>query len=425
MSDTSRRQFLKQISLLPLSLGLGLSACRAKPMAEIVVIGGGFGGATCARYLRELDPKLSVTLIDANASYTTCPFSNYVFAGLRTLDDLTFNYDQLKKKFGVNVVHAKVERIVPDKKTLHFSDGSHRGYDKLVISPGVQFRWGSPEGYDLAASQTMPHAWKAGAQTLLLNDQLRAMPDGGVVAISVPPKPFRCPPGPYERASMMASYLHQQKPKSKILILDANEGFAKQALFEQAWEQRYAGMIERVSVSEGGSVHRVDPTSNTLYTDLEEFKVDVANVIPAQTAAKIVTENALTDASGWCPINSDTFESTLIKDIHILGDACLAGAMPKSATSANSQAKVCARSIVAELNDREATDPEFYNICYSLVDEAYGISISASYHSKEGKIAKIAGTDGLSPIDATADYRMEEADHAKAWYDSITYDTFG
>lgn len=429
----SRRLFLQQVQRYGLLSALGfttagsglLFGCASKPRAQIVIIGGGFGGATCARYLRKLDTSLAVTLIDAQSEYVSCPFSNAVLAGMQGLRDLTFRYDDLREKFGVNVIQDTITTINSDQKTIIMSDGSHFPYDKLIISPGVQFRWGNPDGYDEAASEVMPHAWKAGPQTQLLRDQLLAMPDGGVVAIAPPAKPFRCPPGPYERASLIASYLRTHKPKSKILILDANAGFAKQALFEQGWQTCYADMIEWVPVTEGGAVQHVDPTSMTLHTDLDEHKVDVANVIPAQIAAQLAVDNGLADQSGWCPVDAKTFESTLIPNIYVLGDAILAGEMPKSASSANSQAKVCALAIAAEMNGLEPGEPSFHNTCYSLIDNEYGISVNAIYGLHEGKIQKIAGSGGESRLDASPTYRADEAKYAKGWFDSITADTFG
>lgn len=425
-TNSERRRFIKQsatLGLLPF-LGAGLAACSIRPKARVVVVGGGFGGATCARYLRKLDPSIEVTLIEASARYVSCPFSNTVFADMHKMAELEFGYAGLQSQFGVQVRQAHVENIDAEKRHLRLSDQTTLAYDKLILSPGVQFRWGSPEGYDQAASEHMPHAWKAGAQTVLLDAQLKAMNNGGVVAISIPPKPFRCPPGPYERASLIASYLKRHKPRSKILILDGNDGFAKQSLFEEAWASRYAGMIEWVPVSEGGSVYRVDAKTRQLFTDLETFKPDVANVIPAQIAASLAVDNGLANTSGWCPVDQQNFASTLLPDVHILGDACLAGQMPKSASSANSQAKVCALAVVAELNGLEAGNPSFHNTCYSLVDSDYGISVNAIYGLQDGKITKVESSGGVSPLGASPRHRADEARYAKGWFDSITADSF-
>ncbi len=429
INNTHRRNFLKEVSAVGTLSAVGLpllSSCSnsAKSMAHVVIVGAGFGGATCAKYLRKLDQNIKVTLIDANAHYKTCPFSNTVLAGIHAIDDLIFGYDTLQNNYDIEFVNAIVTSIDYEKSYVQLSDGSKISYDKLVVSPGIAFTWNSPEGYDEAATEIMPHAWKAGTQTLLLRKQLEAMDDGGVVAIGPPPKPFRCPPGPYERASMIASYLKSHKPNSKILILDANEKFSKQGLFMQGWEALYPGMIEWVSVTEGGSVQRVDTKTMMLYTDIEEHKVAVANVIPAQTAGKLVLENGLTDASGWCPVDQKTFESTLINNVHVLGDAALAGSMPKSASAANSQAKICALAITAMLNGNEPREPSFHNTCYSLVDADYGISVNAIYGLSENKITKIKGSGGVSPMEVSAEFRVNEAKYARGWFDSITSDTF-
>ncbi len=429
-NNHSRRKFLQELGVAgALSLcGLPiLSGCSRQPKthARVVIVGAGFGGATCAKYLRKLDRGIEVILIDANTEYVTCPFSNTVLAGLHGINDLTFRYDDLVDSYGITFLNETVTNIDPDKNSVILTDGSNLSYDRLVIAPGISLVWNTPEGYDATASEIMPHAWKAGPQTLLLRKQLENMRDGGVVAIAPPAKPFRCPPGPYERASLIANYLKKNKPKSKILILDSNEKFSKQGLFMQAWKERYPGMIEWVPVTEGGAVQRVDPTNMTLYTDLDEHKVDVANVIPAQTAGKVTIENGLADQSGWCPVNLQTFESTLIKNIHVLGDSALAGAMPKSASAANSQAKVCALAITALLNGNEPGGPSFHNTCYSLIGPDYGISVSAIYGLKDNMIQKIEGSGGVSPMDASAAFRADEAKYAQGWFDSITQDTFG
>ena len=429
-NQKGRRKFITNMAALGALSSIGFPALHGctsskKTYARVVIIGAGFGGATCARYLKKLDSGIEVILIDSNAEYISCPFSNTVLAGLHGMHELTFRYDVLQDQYAIRFINDTITTIEPEKKKIVQSDGSRLDYDRLVIAPGIAFSWGSPEGYDENAAERLPHAWKAGPQTSLLRSQLEAMQDGGVVAIAPPPKPFRCPPGPYERAGMIASYLKAHKPNSKILILDANDSFAKQALFMQGWEERYPGMIEWVPVTEGGAVHRVDADSMTLYTDLDEHKVDVANVIPAQTAGIITLDNGLTDQSGWCPVNQQTFESSLLSNIHVLGDAALAGAMPKSASAANSQAKVCALSIAAYLQGKDPGNPSFHNTCYSLIDSDYGISVSAIYGLADNTIQSIEGSGGVSPMDASAAFRADEAKYAQGWFDSITLDTFG
>ncbi len=297
--------------------------------------------------------------------------------------------------------------------------------DCLVVSPGIDFRWDAIEGYDEAASQIMPNAWKAGTQTKLLRDQLAAMKDGGTVIIAPPANPFRCPPGPYERASLIAHYLKQNKPKSKILILDAKDHFSKQPLFMQGWEKLYPGMIEWVEASMGGSLKRVDTKTKMLYsTDDDDYKGDVINVIPPQKAGAIAHKAGLVNADGWCPVNQRTFESEIHKDVHVIGDACIAGNMPKSGFAANSQAKVCAAAIVTSFSGGTMPEPSYVNTCYSLVGPEYGISVAAVYRLTDEGIVKVKGSGGVSLREAKAEFRKKEAKYATGWYMSITNDIF-
>ncbi len=427
MGSLSRRRFVTGLGLASFS-ALGINGCataKAQGRKRVVVVGGGFAGATCAKYLRKLEPALHVTLIAATEKYVTCPFSNLVIAGLRSLGDLTFGYRAMAAVHGVDVVHDRVSRIDAGRRNVVTESGKVFPYERLVIAPGVAFNRESPQGYDTAASYRMPHAWNGGEQSERLHRQLVAMRNGGTVAIAVPAKPFKCPPGPYERASLIAYYLKRHKPKSKILILDANESYSKQPLFEEAWQALYPGMIEHIPISEDGAVVRVNPATMTLYTELERHRVDVANVIPAQRAGELAATAGLTDGSGWCPVDHRTFESTLTPHVHVLGDAALAGAMPKSASAANSQAKACALAITAYLRGDPAPEPSLHNTCYSLVDPRYGISVSAIYRLDQGKITEVEGSGGTSPIAAAGGFRAREADYTLGWYRSITADTFG
>ena len=313
----------------------------AQSAARVVVIGGGFGGASCARALKQIDPKLQVTLVEPNRTFIACPFSNNVIAGLRSIEQQQFGYDKIAAS-GVTVVPQAATAIDATARTVGLADGTSLGYDRLVLSPGVDLRFDALQGYDEAAAAKMPHAWKAGEQTLLLRKQLEAMDDGGLVVIAAPANPFRCPPGPYERACLIAHYLKTKKPRSKLFILDAKDTFSKQRLFQNAWKELYPGMVEWISLSQGGKVNAVDPATNTLITDFGNHTAQVANVIPPQRAGRIATIAGATDNTGWCAIDPVTFESKSAPNIHVIGDACLAGAMPKSAFSANAQAKVCA-----------------------------------------------------------------------------------
>ena len=420
---TTRRAFLRgsaataSTALLP-TPGLG----QAK--ARVVVLGGGFAGASCARELQRAEPRLAVTLVEENPIYTACPFSNSVIAGLRDIAAQRFGYNALRAE-GVAVVQDRASSVDQQRRLISLSSGSALGYDRLVVAPGIDIRWSALPGYDQAAAEVMPHAWKAGDQTLLLRRQLEEMADGGTVLISAPANPFRCPPGPYERASLIAYYLKTKKPRSKLIVLDAKDSFSKQRLFQAGWEQLYPGLLEWVSLSKGGKVTSVDPAIRTLVTDFASYKADVANVIPPQRAGHIAEIAGVADQTGWCPIDPVTFESRLQANIHVIGDAVIAGAMPKSAFAANAQAKVCAAAVTALLRNETPSPPKLINTCYSLVAPDYGISIAGVYHPVNGQLADVEGAGGVSPADAPPDFRALEANSAEAWFRTITAQTFG
>jgi sulfide dehydrogenase [flavocytochrome c] flavoprotein subunit len=399
-----------------------LSAAEHK--ARVVVVGGGYGGTIAAKYLRMMDPGIRVVLIEKNPKFVSCPLSNEVISGERDITSITFPYNGLTRH-GVHVVQSEVTDIDFANKAVIDQDGRKYYYDKVIISPGIGFKWDAIEGYDEAASHILPHAWKAGEQTLLLRKQLTAMEDGGVVYIIAPPNPFRCPPGPYERAAQMAHYLKHHKPKSKVIILDAKDRFSKQKLFMEGWKQNYGDMIEWVAGAEGGIVEAVDPKTRMITTQVEELKGDVVNVIPPQKAGNIAHALGLSDDKGWCPVDQKNFESTLQKDVHVIGDSCIAGKMPKSGYAANSQAKVCAAELVAEINGRSAPEPSYVNTCYSIIAPDYGISVAAVYELADGKIVGVEGAGGLSPVEAPARTRAQEALYARSWFTNITSDMFG
>ena len=428
----TRRRFLSntiKTGALTAFGGSVIPACSKpadKGAPRVVIIGGGYGGATCARYIRHFDAGINVTLVEAKARYSTCPFSNAVLGGIMNGASITQDYAGLKKDFNVNVIHAEATAIHPDKHTVALADGTILPYHRLVISPGISFRWNHIfAGYDESASAVMPHAWQGGEQLSLLKKQLVSMRDGGVFAIVVPSPPFRCPPGPYERASLVAHYLKQANPRAKVLILDANEHFSKQDLFEEAWHSLYPGLIERIPISAGGLVTGVDQKRMVLNAEAGDFKVDVANVIPFQQAGRLAVDHGLTDDTGWCPVDHQTFASTLVPDVHVLGDSCLAGAMPKSASSANSQAKVCSLAVISLLRDREPGAMLYHNTCYSLVAPDYGISVNGMYRYEDNRIKLIEKAGGLSPLKASKEYRAKEAAYMHSWYASINKDSFG
>ena len=431
MNQFSRRKFIKLAGTVGALSSLGawnwaLGGETSSGGGRVVIVGGGFGGATCAKYIRRFNSKVEVTLVEQDAKFVTCPFSNMVLAGLRDMDWITHEYTALRDKYGVKVLQDTVTDIDPTAKKVALKGGSSLQYDRLVVSPGIDFKWDAIEGYDEAASQIIPHAWKAGSQTKLLRGQLEAMKDGGVVIIAPPGNPFRCPPGPYERASLIAHYLKQNKPKSKILILDAKDRFSKQSLFMQGWEKLYPGMIEWVKGSTGGKIKRVDSKTNTLYgADFDdEHKGDVINVIPPQKAGMIAHTAGLVNEAGWCPVNQRTFESEKHKDVYVIGDASIAGKMPKSGFAANSQAKVCAAAVVTNLTGSTMPEPSYVNTCYSLVAPEYGISVAAIYRLSDKGIVRVKGAGGVSPKDADAAFRKKESQYATGWYMSITNDIF-
>ncbi len=426
----NRRHFLQVTAGATAASVVGFPHIASAGSKKVVVIGGGTGGATAAKYLRMADPSIDVTLIEANDHYYTCYMSNEVLSGDRTLDSIKVGYDGLKKH-GINIVKAKATAIDGDKKTVTVDTGDTFAYDRLIVSPGISLSYDEIEAYSEEAAQTITHAWKAGEQTKILRSQLEAMKDGGKVIIAAPPNPFRCPPGPYERASQIAHYLKHHKPKSKVLILDAKDAFSKQGLFTQGWTDLYGfgtanSIIEWVPAAMGGKVVAVDADAMTVIAgDMEdEHTADVINVIPPQKAGQIALDAGLTDESGWCPVDKKTFESSMIPNIHVIGDASIATKMPKSAYAANSQAKVAATAIVAAFSGKDMVEPAYVNTCYSVVGEDYGISVAAVYRLDGGVIEPVPGSGGLTPKDATAEHRKREVQFAYSWYDNIVSDSF-
>jgi NADPH-dependent 2,4-dienoyl-CoA reductase/sulfur reductase-like enzyme len=419
----SRREFMRQTAGAAAAALIPLPAI-AQGAPRVVVIGGGFAGASCARELKRLAPNAQVTLVETSATFTACPFSNSVIAGMRELKDQQFTYDRVAAS-GVTVALRTAEKVDPQARTVTVSGDTVLPYDRLVVAPGIDIRWDGLPGYDEAAAQMMPHAWKAGEQTLLLRRQLEAMEDGGLVVISAPANPFRCPPGPYERASLIASYLKAKKPKSKLIILDAKDAFSKQKLFQAAWRALYGDMLEWVSLSTGGKVTAVEPATNTFVTDFARHQAKVGNVIPPQKAGRIAQAAGVVDKTGWCPIDPVTFESKLVPGTHVIGDAAIAGAMPKSAFAANAQAKVCAAAVATLLAGETPVQPKLINTCYSLVAPDYGISIAGVYRMTNGVLADVDGAGGVSPAEAPREFRAQEAAFAEGWFRTITAEVFG
>jgi sulfide dehydrogenase [flavocytochrome c] flavoprotein subunit len=427
----SRRHFIK---LAGSTAGLLVTGCHSKQLKSssphVVIIGGGFGGATAAKTIRQLDPNIQVTLIEPKTEYITCPGSNWVLGGLTNIKSLTFSYKALSSHYGINLIHQQVTRINPEKHFVTLADKQKIHYDKLIVSPGIDFRWDTIEGHDQSSTHLIPHAWKAGIQTTLLNNQLKNMRNGGTVIICAPPNPFRCPPGPYERASMIAHYLKKHKPKSKLLILDPKTQFSKQSLFIAGWEKHYGynsnnSMIEWLSLADNPVV-KINVKNKQLETDFgDKFKADILNYIPAQKAGNIAQSAGLCDDSGWCPVIHKTSESTFHHDLHIIGDASINSPIPKSAFAANAEAKTCAFAIVSMLNEIDILEPTWINTCYSLITATHGISIAMVYKlDSQEKLIKVKGAGGVTHKQDQASLAIE-ASHAKKWFNSITADSFG
>jgi sulfide dehydrogenase [flavocytochrome c] flavoprotein subunit len=446
MNGFDRRTFLKALAAAPVASVLSVPAARAATSkARVLVVGGGYGGATAAKYLRVLDPAIAVTLIERETLYTSCPLSNEVISGERDIKTLEVGYDGLRRH-GVELLHDEAGQIDPVKKTVTTAGGKTLEYDALVLSPGVDFDFGALEGLTRELAETrLPHAWKAGPQTLLLKQQLEAMPDGGTFIIVVPPGPFRCPPGPYERAAQVALHCKTHgKARSKVLILDANDSFSKKALFEQAWKELYGygegGMIEWVPASKDGKVERIDAETLTCYAGFGEYKGDVVNVIPPHHAGKIAKDLGLaTFKDKWCEVRPENMESTKQKDIYVVGDACVGGELasnnpfPKSAHMAISQAKVVAASLVAKFNGLPPPEPIYTNTCYSVVGHDWGFSVVHLFRVDAGQWVYVKSGSGISPVTMGTKeapkpvprlYRKLEVEYADGWLRNVMADAF-
>ena len=425
MKKINRRNFAKIIGSAGLASSLGMPSLVFGASKKVVVVGGGFGGATAAKYLRKLDPSIDVTLVEPNPTYYTCPFSNTVLGGIKDMSEIAHGYGAMKNKHGVRVIHAKAKNVNSNSKTVMLDNGRKLDFDRAIVSPGVDLRFDSMGGYSQTATDKMPHSWKAGPQTALLRRQLENMRNGGTVLICPPGNPFRCPPGPYERTSLIAHYLKTHKPKSKIIILDAKEKFSKQSLFMSGWDLHYGDLIEWRAGTAGGKISRVDPQNMQVETEFGMEKGDVINFIPAQHAGKVARDSGLTNKKGWCPVNQVTFESTLQPGIHVIGDASIAGKMPKSGFSANSQGKVAAAAIVSELAGQEPIEPSYANTCYSLITPEHGISVAKVYKISDKKtIVGVKGSGGVSPKNEDPIVRRQEAIYTQGWYDAIVQDMF-
>ncbi|HJS76808.1 MAG TPA: NAD(P)/FAD-dependent oxidoreductase [Burkholderiales bacterium] len=416
-----RRDFLKLAGATVAVNELGLAGCAtpAPSKARVVVIGGGFGGATAAKHIRMWDPSIDVVLIERDTSFVSCPISNAALAGFTTVQELTHNYDGLRRH-GVTVVHDEAVAIDAAKKTVRLARGGDVAYERLIVSPGIDFNFSDVRGYEAAMRNgAVLHAWKAGAQTVALRQKLEQMRDGGVYILSVPLAPYRCPPGPYERVSVVGAYFKKAKPRSKVLLLDANPDVtSKGPLFKRAWSELYAGIVEyrggaNVVAVEGGAVR----------TEFDTIKGDVLNVVPPHRAGDIAAKSGLiTTNNRWCDVDWRTMESKAVKGIHVLGDATLsAPGMPKSASMANNHAKIAAAAIVQLLNGRQPAPVKILNTCYSLVAEKEAIRVSSvhEWSDAQGTLVPVKGAGGVSAARSEA-----EATYTWNWARNIWADSF-
>jgi sulfide dehydrogenase [flavocytochrome c] flavoprotein subunit len=410
-----RRRAFVQGAACALALRSGRAPRAAPVRARVVIAGGGFAGSCCALELRRLAPGLRVQLFDAQARYATCPMSNEAIVGVRSFASLAVTRAGLTAQ-GIRYANAAVEAIEAVEHRVRLSDGTRIAYDHLVVAPGIRFLPGVPEGYDEAAMHRMPHAWTGGAQARRLAQLLAAVPDGGTVAICVPAGLMRCPPAPYERASLMAQYLKQRRRGCKVLIFDSNNHFPRQDVFSAAWEELYPGMIEWLPPAEGGVIERVEARTGTLYSASGSHRVALACVIPPQAPGSLASTAGLAAGHGWCPVRADTFESQLLPQVYVIGDACIAGAMPKSASAARAQARACALAIVASLTGTPPPAPRLTSVCYSHVSASAALAIRGEFTLAEGELRQgpPAAGAGAAPAASAA-----QAQEAAAWYEDI------
>lgn len=397
------------------------AAGAGKP--RVVVVGGGAGGATAARYIaNDSKGEVDVTLIEPSRTYFTCFFSNLYLGGIKQIDDLGHNYGTLASKYGINVVHDWAVDVDRSAKTVSLAGGAKLPYDKLILSPGIDFVDGAVEGWDLSAQNAMPHAYKGGSQTELLKSKIMNMPEGGVFAMVAPPNPFRCPPGPYERVSMVAHALKASNPTAKIIVADPKGKFSKMSLFQEGWANHYQGMIDWIGADFGGGNVSVDPDAMTVTIDGEVTKVDACNVIPAMKAGRIAEIAGVTEGN-WAPVNAADMSTKADPDVYVLGDASSQGDMPKSGFSANSQAKVCANAVRGALTGSRVFPAKFSNTCWSLIDTNDGVKVGATYEATDEKIAKVDGF--ISATGESAELRKATYEESEGWYTGITADMFG
>ncbi len=422
MSSSNRRQFLAHAGALAAATGFPMPVlAQAKP--KLVIVGGGPGGATVAKYAaKDSAGALEVTLVEPLRQFTTCFHSNLYLGGFRNWESITHSYDAFAK-YGIKLAHQAALAIDRERKSVRLADGSQLSYDRLVLAPGIDLKFDSVPGYSEAAAETMPHAWKPGPQTQLLKRQLDAVEEGGVIVMIAPPNPYRCPPGPYERVSMMAHVLKAKgHRRSRIIVLDPKGSFSKQPLFQEGWEKHYPGMVEWQDPKMHGGIKRVNVSAMTVETDLASYKAALVNVIPAQSAGKIALDAGLANGSGFCPIDPASMKSANDPNIYVVGDSCIPGDMPKSAFSANSQAKVAAMMIRGELANARTFPARYTNTCWSLIETDDTVKVGGQYEPKDGKISAVETF--VSKTGESADLRRQTQAENMGWYSGIIADIF-
>lgn len=421
-----RRRILAGGASLAGASVLGAPVVLGQGKPRVVVIGGGPGGATAAKYIaRDSNGAIDVTLVEPAKEFVTCFHSNLYLGGFRDFASITHTYDKLASAYGIRLNHQMATAIDREKKQVVLADGSRLPYDRLVVSPGIELKYDSVPGWGREHEDVMPHAWKAGPQTTLLRKRLEAVPDGGLIVMIAPPNPYRCPPGPYERVSMMAHVLKTSgRGNAKIIIIDPKESYSKQGLFQEGWEKHYPGMVEWLGPKIHEGVKSVDPKTNTVETGFEIYKnAALVNVIPAQTAGKIAIDAGLANQTGFCPILAESMKSANDDSIYVLGDSTIAGDMPKSAFSANNQAKVAAMNVRGELTGARVFPARYANTCWSLIAPDDAVKVGGSYAPKDGRIATVVPF--ISKAGEPADLRKQTQAENMGWYAGITADIFG
>jgi sulfide dehydrogenase [flavocytochrome c] flavoprotein chain len=404
---------------------LSAPAVLGQGRPRVVVVGGGPGGVTAAKYVaKDSQGAIDVTLVEPSKQFTTCFHSNLFLGGYRSFESITHGYDKVSAANGFRMNHQAAAKVDRDKKEVVLADGSRLGYDRLVLSPGIDLKYDSVAGWGREHETVMPHAWRAGPQTQLLKQRLDAVPDKGVIVVIAPPNPYRCPPGPYERVSMMAHVLKSTgRADAKIYVLDPKESFSKQGLFQEGWEKHYPGMVEWIGPKVHDGIKSVDPKTNTVVTGFETYaNAALVNVIPAQMAGAIAREAGLANATGFCPIDPASMKSAVDGQIYVIGDAAIAGDMPKSAFSANSQAKIAAMMIRGELTGARTFPARYTNTCWSLIETDDTVKVGGRYEPRDGKITAVETF--ISQTGETADLRKQTQVENIGWYSAIIADMF-